>query len=79
MHLRHHFLDIFRISLCVSLIEMLYLIDAMRIHYLCLNRLFLLVSLLSFLWKVQLMQGEFRGMCATACRAPRLFVTQLLG
>jgi len=79
MHLRHHFLDIFRISLCVSLIEVLYLIAAMRIHYLCLNRLFLLVSLLFFLWKVQLMQGEFRGMCATACRAPRLFVTQLLG
>ena len=79
MHLRHHFLDIFRISLCVSLIEVLYLIPAMRVHYLCLNRLFLLVSLLSFLWKVQLTQGEFREMCAMACRALRLFVTQLLG
>ena len=79
MHLRHRFLGIFRISLCCGPIDALCLIDAMWIYYLCLDRLFLLFLLLFFLWKVQLMQGEFREMYATACRAPRLFVTQLLG
>ena len=69
----------FRMSSCCSPINGLYWIAAMWINYLCLNRLFLLASLLFFLWKAQLMRGEFREMCATACKAPRLFVTQLLG